>query len=63
MENCVSEESLERGIRVMTGQLAEGEDADKDIYDAMNYELDAWSKLRLKELVHDRIHGHYKTDD
>lgn len=47
----------------MTGQLAEGEDADKDIYDAMNYELDAWSKLRLKELVHDRIYGHYKNDD
>jgi len=47
MEDCVDEASLERGIRMMTSQIAEGVEADKDVYDAMNYELDVWTKLRL----------------
>jgi hypothetical protein len=63
MEDCVSEESLERGIRMMTGQIAEGQEADKDAYDAMNYEMDVWTKLRIQELVNDRIYGRYKNDD
>ena len=63
MEDCVSEESLERGIRMMTGQIAEGQEADKDSYDAMNYEMDVWTKLRIQELVNDRIYGRYKDDD
>jgi len=51
MEECVSEESLERGIRMMSGQISEGDEADKDASDAMNYEFDSWTKLRLQELV------------
>jgi len=63
MEDCISEASLERGIRMMTGQIAEGEEADKDAYDALNYEMDTWTKLRIQELVNDRNYGRYKGDD
>jgi len=63
MEDTVSEESLERGIRMMSGLIAEGVDADKEAYDSMNYELDAWSKLRLKDLAQERLYGRYKNDD
>jgi len=33
------------------------EASDKDAYDAMNYEFDGWTKLRMRELVNHRMAG------
>jgi len=40
---------------MMTGQTDEA--SEKDAYDAMNYEFDAWTKLRLRELADSRMTG------
>jgi len=47
MDDCVSEASLERGIRMLSSHNSEGVENDKEMHDAMNYDFDAWTKLRI----------------
>jgi hypothetical protein len=44
----------------MTSQ--EDPQTDKKAHDAANYELDAWTKLRMKDLVKERMSGQYRDD-
>jgi hypothetical protein len=56
-----SQDDIEQGVRMMTGQTDEA--SEKDAYDAMNYEFDAWTKLRLRELADSRMSGNLDDSD
>jgi hypothetical protein len=57
----LSEDKLDETIRLMTAQ-ADPQIDDKKAHDAANYELDAWTKLRMKDLVKERMSGKYRDD-
>lgn len=48
---------------MLTGKVSEDDPNDKEMHDAMNYEFDAWTKLRIQELVTERAQGRYKGND
>jgi hypothetical protein len=54
----LTEDKLDQAVRLMTGQ----DQTEKEKFDAMNYDLDAWTKLRMKDLVKERMQGRYQDD-